>query len=92
MDNQCLILLSKFSVAARKFIGSVNSAKMIRDSHYASDIFQQIDEIGDEELILLSLDLQNVLGMLKMPEIEKEKEKEVVQESSKEKYVFGARG
>jgi len=88
MDNQCLILLSKFSVAARKFIGSVNSAKMIRDSHYASDIFQQIDEIGDEELILLSLDLQNVLGMLKMPEIEKE----VVQESSKEKYVFGARG
>ncbi len=90
MDNQCLILLSKFSVAARKFIGSVNSAKMIRDSHYASDIFQQIDEIGDEELILLSLDLQNVLGMLKMPEIEKEKE--VVQESSKEKYVFGARG
>jgi hypothetical protein len=88
MDNQCLILLSKFSVAARKFIGSVNSAKMIRDSHYASDIFQQIDEIGDEELILLSLDLQNVLGMLKIPEIEKE----VVHESSKEKYMFGARG
>jgi hypothetical protein len=88
MDNQCLILLSKFSVAARKFIGSVNSAKMIRDSHYASDIFQQIDEIGDEELILLSLDLQNVLGMLKLPEMEKE----VVHESAKEKYVFGARG
>ncbi len=88
MDNQCLILLSKFSVAARKFIGSVNSAKMIRDSHYANDIFQQIDEIGDEELILLSLDLQNVLGMLKLPEIGKE----TTHESSKEKYVFGARG
>jgi len=88
MDNQCLILLSKFSVAARKFIGSVNSAKMIRDNHYASDIFQQIDEIGDEELILLSLDLQNVLGMLKLPEIEKE----TLHETSKEKYVFGARG
>jgi len=88
MDNQCLILLSKFSVAARKFIGSVNSAKMIRDSHYASDIFQQIDEIGDEELILLSLDLQNILGLLKLPEMKKE----TVHESSKEKYVFGARG
>lgn len=88
MDNQCLILLSKFSVAARKFIGSVNSAKMIRDSHYASDIFQQIDEIGDEELILLSLDLQNTLGLLKLPDIEKEATHEV----SKEKYVFGARG
>ena len=88
MDNQCLILLSKFSVAARKFIGSVNSAKMIRDSHYANDIFQQIDEIGDEELILLSLDLQNVLGMLKLPELEKA----TAHESAKEKYVFGARG
>jgi hypothetical protein len=88
MDNQCLILLSKFSVAARKFIGSVNSAKMIRDSQYASTIFEQVDEIGDEELILLSLDLQNVLGMLKLPELEKE----TVQASAKEKYVFGARG
>ncbi len=84
MDNQCLVLLSKFSVAARKFVGSVNSAKMIRDNHYASEIFKQIDEVGDEELILLSLDLQMMLGLLKPSEVEKE--------TSSEKYMFGARG
>lgn len=88
MDNQCLVLLSKFSVAARKTVGSVNSAKMIRDSEYAMGIFRQIDEIGDEELLLLSLDLQNMLGLLKLPEIEKASSRE----STTEKYVFGARG
>ncbi len=85
MDNQCLVLLSKFSVAARKVIGSINSAKLIRDNQYAKEIFQQVDEMGDEELILLSLDLQNTLGLLgstltdEAPVIEK-------------KYVYGARG
>lgn len=88
MDNQCLVLLSKFSVAARKAVGSINSAKMIRDREYATGIFQQIDEVGDEELLLLSLDLQNMLGLLKMPEIEKAAKGESVTE----KYVFGARG
>lgn len=88
MDNQCLVLLSKFSVAARKAVGSINSAKMIRDRDYAIGIFQQIDEIGDEELLLLSLDLQNMLGLLTLPETEKTSRREAVTE----KYVFGARG
>lgn len=88
MDNQCLVLLSKFSVTARKAIGSINSAKMIRDREYAMNVFQQIDEVGDEELLLLSLDLQNMLGLLKLPEIEKTTPREPVVE----KYVFGARG
>lgn len=85
MDNQCLVLLSKFSVAARKVIGSINSAKLIRDSQYAKEVFQQVDEMGDEDLILLSLDLQNTLGLLastltdEAPVAEK-------------KYVYGARG
>lgn len=86
MDNQCLILLSKFSVAARPFVGSVNSAKLIRDSQYAAEIFEQVDEIGNEELILLSLDLQNMLGMLSSPAVEK------VEQPAAPKYIFGARG
>lgn len=64
MDNQCLVILSKFSVAARKVVGAVNPAKLIKDSQYATQIFEQVDALGDEELILLSLDLQLLLGML----------------------------
>jgi hypothetical protein len=67
-------------------VGSVNSAKMIRDSQYAAEIFEQVDEIGNEELILLSLDLQNMLGMLASPAAEK------VEQPAAPKYIFGARG
>lgn len=85
MDNQCLVLLSKFSVAARKVIGSINSAKLIRDSQYAKEIFQQVDEMGDEELILLSLDLQNTLGLLSSTLSD-------TAPVAEKKYVYGARG
>ncbi len=86
MDNQCLILLSKFSVAARPIVGSVNSAKMLRDSEYAAEIFGQVDAVGNEELILLSLDLQNMLGLLAAPA------EKPIEQASAPKYMFGARG
>jgi len=84
MDNQCLVLLSKFSVSARKAVGTVNPAKLLKDRQYATEIFQQIDNVGDEALILLSLDLQNQLGLLDLSSAETEQ--------AENKYVFGARG
>lgn len=84
MDNQCLVVLSKFSVAARKVIGAVNPAKLVRDSQYAADIFDQVDEFGDEALILLSLDLQKMLGLLTPVSAEPLAVEE-------KKYMFGAR-
>lgn len=87
MDNQCLILLSKFAVMARKSVGAVNSAKLLRDKPYATEIFKKIDAHGDEDLILLSLDLQNMLGMLNSNAVENT---DLLVTS--EKYVFGPRG
>lgn len=62
MDNKTLVLLSKFSVSARKVIGSVNPAKLINDNGYSTEIFQKVAEFGDEELIMLSLEVQGILG------------------------------
>ncbi len=84
MDNQCLVVLSKFSVAARKVIGAVNPAKLLKDRAYSAEIFQKVDAMGDEELILLSLDLQNILGLLDVSTI-----KDTA--SAEKKYMFGAR-
>lgn len=84
MDNQCLVTLSKFSVAARKVIGAVNPAKLLKDRNYSTEIFEKVDEMGDEELVLLSLDLQNMLGLLgaaPSPEAT----------APEKKYMFGAR-
>ncbi|MGZ8258137.1 MAG: hypothetical protein ACXWTR_03070 [Methylotenera sp.] len=84
MDNQCLVVLSKFSVAARKVICSVNPAKLIKDSSYSAEIFHKVDEMGDEDLILLSLDLQNLLGLLNASPSREAP-------ATEKKYMFGAR-
>ena len=84
MDNQCLVVLSKFSVTARKTIGAVNPAKLVRDSQYAAEVFEQVNEFGDEALILLSLDLQQLLGLLTPTPVE-------VAPVIQKKYMFGAR-
>lgn len=57
MDNELLVMLSKFSVAARKVIGPVNPAKVLKDKEYARRIFEQADAERDEELLVISLAL-----------------------------------
>ena len=89
MDNKTLVLLSKFSVAARKVIGSVNPAKLINDSDYSAEIFQKVAEFGDEELIILSLEVQTTLGIVSDDsKIATIKPAKVVEE----KYIYGVRG
>lgn len=81
MNNDLLILLSKFAVAARQVIGPVNPAKIINDKAYASAIFERINAEADEALLVLALDLQNKLGML-----------DTTHGKVQEKYIFGPRG
>jgi hypothetical protein len=95
VDNKTLVLLSKFSVSARKVIGSVNPAKLINDREYCTEIFQKVAEFGDEELIILSLEVQTTLGLVaetvtgqntaKILSIKPPK-------ADEEKYIYGARG
>ena len=94
MDSNGLVLLSKFSVSARRLIGSVNPAKLIKDSEYSAEVFQKAFELGDEELIMLALEVQTMLGLLanSAPAAKTQKVapiKTVVAEEKK--YMFGAR-
>ena len=94
MDSNGLVLLSKFSVSARRLIGSVNPAKLIKDSDYSAEVFQKAFELGDEELIMLALEVQTMLGLLASatPAASTQKlapiKTAVVEEK---KYMFGAR-
>lgn len=90
MNNDLLILLSKFAVAARKVIGPVNPAKIINDKVYASAIFDRINAEADEVLLALALDLQNQLGMLSASE--SKKTADPAANKTQEKYMFGPRG
>ena len=93
MDNKTLVLLSKFSVSARKVIGSVNPAKLINDSGYSTEIFQKVAEFGDEELIILSLEVQTTLGLVAATAAAGNTTKVVpIKPAAEEKYIYGARG
>ena len=91
MDNKTLVLLSKFSVSARKVIGSVNPAKLINDSGYSTEIFQKVAEFGDEELIILSLEVQTTLGLVAATAANTTKAVPL-KPAAEEKYIYGARG
>lgn len=93
MENRGLVLLSKFSVSARRLIGVVNPARLIKDGEYSAQIFQKVFEMGDEELIMLSLEVQNMLGMMSVNAVQDSNKVVPIkqEESSDKKYMFGAR-
>lgn len=93
MENRGLVLLSKFSVSARRLIGVVNPARLIKDSEYSAQIFQKAFEMGDEELILLSLEVQNMLGLMTATNANPDSNKVVPIKPAEpeKKYMYGAR-
>lgn len=94
MDNKNLVLLSKFSVSARRLIGSVNPARLLKDTEYSAEIFQKAFELGDEELIMLSLEVQTMLGLIAPNAlVEKAVKVTIIKpvEEPEKKYMFGAR-
>lgn len=90
MDNELLVMLSKFSVTARPVIGAVNPAKLLKDKDYAKRIFEQVDAEGGEDLLLISLALQNKLGVFDEKPAPTPTPKP--EEAVAAKYLFGARG
>jgi hypothetical protein len=91
MNNETFMLLSKFTIAARKIVGSINPSKLITDTHYANEVFWKVNQVGDEVLVMMSLDLQHQLGMLSPVET-KVTPITVAAPVDEKKYLFGARG
>lgn len=105
LDNQCLVMLSKFAVASRQVIGPVNPAKLIKDDRYSAEIFERVFAHGDEALIVLALEVQSLLSLNTdnghQPEAQvvsiKSKQATPVQldtnaaSNPPQKYMFGAR-
>jgi hypothetical protein len=100
MDNQSFITLSKFTVEARKVIGTVNPARLIKDAVYSETIFEKVDASDDTSLIALSLELRQQLGLLDIAPNDAEAEKPlesmieptITANIAPQKYMFGARG
>lgn len=100
MDNQSFITLSKFTVEARKVIGIVNPARLLKDATYSEAIFEKVDVSDDTALIVLSLELLQQLGLLDIAPNDAAAEKplenmiepNITPSVRPQKYMFGARG
>ncbi|HEY8353744.1 MAG TPA: hypothetical protein VIK69_01860 [Methylophilaceae bacterium] len=95
MDNQSFITLSKFTIEARKVIGTVNPARLLKDADYSEAVFEKVDASDNIELISLSLQLRHELGLLAPPTQNKEVMPDLTTEQTAPpsgKYLYGARG
>lgn len=62
MDDSAFRMLTSFIVKGRKLAGPIDSERLLNDGAYAREVFRKVEEEGDEELVLLSLKLREVLG------------------------------
>ncbi|PCI60948.1 MAG: hypothetical protein COB34_01815 [Methylophilaceae bacterium] len=91
MNNNTLRLIAQFTVRARKLIGTIDLKQFTENETYRESIFSQVDDKGDEELLIMTLSLREVLAN---PEESDQKEEDTTnaKDAAPKKYLFGARG
>jgi hypothetical protein len=62
MDNATLQLIAKFTIRARKHIGAVDVKLLAENETYREEVFKQVGETADEELLMISLSLRESLS------------------------------
>lgn len=100
MDEDTFKLLTSFIIKSRKIVGSIDSVKLVNDANYAAEICQKAEQLGDNELVMLSLTLRQKLGLFGNKETQEAvvKNHEILEPNSKSeisndaKYKLGARG
>lgn len=65
MNKEALLLLARFSVRARKFVGHIDSRKLGSDSAYRSEVCAKVFADGDEETMLMAMQLKDVFDYAK---------------------------
>ncbi|MFT3757137.1 MAG: hypothetical protein QM769_14590 [Pseudoxanthomonas sp.] len=89
MDETTFRLLTSFIVKVRKISGPIDSDKLLHDADYARETFRQVDEQGDEELVLLSLRLREQLHA--NADGKGGEQAKTAETKSTKSYLFGAR-
>ncbi|HQN65699.1 MAG TPA: hypothetical protein PLR90_04545 [Methylophilus sp.] len=59
MTKDGLLLLARFSVRARKYVGHIDTRRLGDDSAYRAEICAKIFADGDEETMLMAVQLKD---------------------------------
>lgn len=65
MNKEALLLLARFSVRARKFVGHIDSNKLGADSAYRAAVCAKVFADGDEETMLMAVQLKDLFDYAK---------------------------
>ena len=91
MEPETFKLLTGVIIKSRKLLGSIDSDKLMHDRQYAHDVFLKIDEKGDEELVMLALQLRERLGLMHAESSGNGAEEPRPKEKTTGKYIYGTR-
>jgi hypothetical protein len=91
MEESTFKLLTSFIVKGRKLAGPIDSDRLLKDGAYAREIFRRIEDEGDEDLVLLSLKLRDLLGPPAAAPVAEEAPAKDAATKLGDKYKFGAR-
>lgn len=92
MEDARFKLLTGLIVKGRKVVGSIDSHRLLHEPAYAETVFKAIEEHGDEDLVLLSIQLREALAAepIAAPDASPA-HGATPQDGNTKSYVYGAR-
>jgi len=97
MDVELMQLMARFKLKLLRIHSlKVDTYRFLADNEYALAVLKTADQTEDEDLLVLSMQVSDYLGLLETPDIPeiapKGKAKPVPEPKEKDRYLFGARG
>lgn len=99
MEAELMQMMARFKLKLLRVLSvKVDTYRFLADREYAMAILKTADQSEDEDLLVLSMQVSDYLGLLETPEIPeaankpKPKSTPVPDEEKKDRYLFGARG
>jgi len=99
MEAELMQLMARFKLKLLRVLSvKVDTYRFLADREYAMAILKTADQCEDEDLLVLSMQVSDYLGLLETPTVPEAankpapKSEPVPDKEKKERYFFGARG
>ncbi|OZB80899.1 MAG: hypothetical protein B7X28_05900 [Halothiobacillus sp. 13-55-253] len=99
MEAELMQMMARFKLKLLRVLSvKVDTYRFLADKEYAMSVLKTADQSEDEDLLVLSMQVSDYLGLLETPEIPepankpKSKPGKAPEEEKKDRYLFGARG
>ncbi|OZB75789.1 MAG: hypothetical protein B7X37_01160 [Halothiobacillus sp. 14-55-98] len=99
MEAELMQMMARFKLKLLRVLSvKVDTYRFVADREYAMAILKTADQSEDEDLLVLSMQVSDYLGLLETPEIPEPAKKpkstpgKAPDDEKKDRYLFGARG